>query len=326
MYRSPAAGETKEPRARLVVEDLVAAHGETVALRGVSFSLEAGRVYALVGPNGAGKTTLLRCLAGVHLPLRGRAVLDGVDLLSAEGVTPRVGWMPDALPPDVALCSLRQLVHEARVVGASEADAEREAARWVDAVGLGQRATIRLDGLSLGEKQRLGVALALIGDPPLALLDEPTNGLDPDGRAMLAARLREAGARGTTVLVSSHVVAELDTFCDGCVLLDAGVVTTVGTLAEITGTAAGEALAAVTFAHDVDVATVTSCVRGVDGVRVLACAGRSARLVVPDDDEARASTLRALLLGGLRVVEFARERAQIAEVYSRRGSQKNGGT
>ena len=317
MYRVAPETPAIEPAARVVVDGLVAAYGAAVALRGVSFSLDAGRIYALVGPNGAGKTTLLRCLAGVHAPLAGSVTVDGVDLASAESL-PRVGWMPDAgatLYP--GLTARQHLVYESALARGAEVDVRG----WLAAVGLRDDRTL-VSGMSLGQKQRLGLALALLGDPALALLDEPTNGLDPEGRAALGRRLREAAARGTTVLVSSHALAELDAFCDACVVVEGGVVRSAGSLSEVAGAARGEAVVDVSFTHDVDVATLASCA---PEARVVSCGGAAARIALADDPRSRSRALRAMLDAGLDVHEFTRGRARVAEVYARRGAAEGGG-
>jgi ABC-2 type transport system ATP-binding protein len=209
--------------ADIVVDDVARSFGEVHAVRSVSFEARAGEVTGLVGPNGSGKTTLLLMLATLLVPDRGTIRIGGHDpVTESAAVRATLGWMPDVLGEWSALTVRTSLELTARLYGI-----DREAARaraealieLVDLVPLAEQAT-RV--LSRGQKQRLSLARALVHDPQVLLLDEPASGLDPGARIALRILLRRLAAEGRTVVVSSHVLAELDELADRAVFLEAG--------------------------------------------------------------------------------------------------------
>lgn len=197
--------------------------GETVAVDGVSFSVEAGSVCALVGPNGAGKTTLLRMLAGLLEPSEGTAVIDGIDVRSgARAVHERLGFLPDTFGLYEELTARAYLEYFHLAYRLPPGDVENRTARVLQDVGLGDQADRPIRSLSRGMRQRLGLARTLLHDPRLLLLDEPASGLDPGARADLQELLRSLAKRGKTILVSSHILSELEGYCSHLAILDRG--------------------------------------------------------------------------------------------------------
>lgn len=193
------------------------------ALDWLSLSLEPG-VIGLVGANGAGKSTLIKILLGLVQPTRGTATVLGLDA-ATEGTRVRglVGYMPehDCLPPDLSATEL--VVHLARVSGLPATAARERAADTLRHVGLYEERYRPISGYSTGMKQRVKLAQALVHDPRLVLLDEPTNGLDPAGRAEMLELIRRVGTEfGISVLVSSHLLAEVERVCDHVVVIDGG--------------------------------------------------------------------------------------------------------
>ena len=191
--------------------------GNVTALRGVDLRVEPGQTYGVLGPNGAGKTTLLRILLGLV-----RADEGDVSVLGARpgdsSVLHKVGALietPAFIPHLTGYTNLRIL---AKARGLPDS----EVRRVLEIVHLENRADERYRGYSLGMGQRLGVAAALLGRPPLLILDEPTNGLDPEGVVSMRKLIRDLGARGTTVLLSSHVLSEVQQLCERVVVLDRG--------------------------------------------------------------------------------------------------------
>ena len=189
------------------------------ALRGVSIKVERGECYGLAGPNGAGKTTLIRLLLGLSLPDSGEVRLFGQRPDDAR-VRARVGFVPEAaeLPPSA---SPRQLMHRfARLRGVLPAEAAGLA--QLDRLGMGELLDRPAHKLSKGEKQRTLLALALLGAPELLVLDEPTDGLDPLGRALVRRVLREEIAQGRTVFLNSHLLSETERICTRVGILHRG--------------------------------------------------------------------------------------------------------
>ncbi|WBQ05856.1 ABC transporter ATP-binding protein [Kribbella sp. CA-293567] len=195
------------------------AFGKVEALRGVSLEVLPGQVYGLLGPNGAGKTTLLRILLGLVRPDGG-----SVSVLGQPPGTPdalrRTGALIEtpAFIPHLSGRTNLQVLARARGLPDAEVD------RVLEVVELQHRGGDRFTGYSLGMGQRLGVAAALLGGPELLILDEPTNGLDPEGVASMRSLVRSLGAAGTTVLFSSHQLGEVQQICDRVVVIDRGLV------------------------------------------------------------------------------------------------------
>ncbi|MBI5202943.1 MAG: ABC transporter ATP-binding protein [Elusimicrobia bacterium] len=207
--------------------------GETVAVDGISFAVEQGAVCALVGPNGAGKTTLLRMLAGLLEPSGGTAVIDGVDLRAdAREVHQKLGFLPDTFGLYEDLTAREYLEYFHLAYRLDPARVESRSADVLRQVGLGEAADKPIDSLSRGMRQRLGLARTLLHDPRLLLLDEPASGLDPGARNDLQELLQRLAGEGKTILVSSHILAELESYCSHLIILDHGRLVYSGSLKE----------------------------------------------------------------------------------------------
>ncbi len=204
-------------------ENLKRAFGEVKAVDGVSFTAPAGAITALIGPNGSGKTTLLLMLAGLLRPDAGTARVDGHDVvaenLDARG---RVGWMPDVFGTWDALTCREILLAFAQAYGLPATTGRRRATDLLTRLHLAEFADRPARVLSRGQRQRLGLARALVHDPAVLLLDEPASGLDPRSRIELRDLLRELAHEGRTILVSSHVLSELEEVYDHAVFLSKG--------------------------------------------------------------------------------------------------------
>ena len=197
--------------------------GNVHAVRDVTLEAREGAVTGLVGPNGSGKTTLLLMLASLLAPDAGEIRIGGVDPVADPAAARAiVGWMPDALGAWPSLTARETLVMTARLYGIEQAEAVAGAARLLAEVGLGELADRPARVFSRGQKQRLGLARALVHDPRVLLLDEPASGLDPQARIDLRTLLRRLAADGRTILISSHVLSELEEVVDDAVFLVEG--------------------------------------------------------------------------------------------------------
>ena len=204
--------------------------GTTRALDGVSLEVPRGETLGLIGPNGAGKTTLLSCLLGFLRPDTGTITVDGkaVDDLSIRA---RTGYMPERLGFDRDLSGGAFLAHHWRLSGGDPARTPQEVAAAADRVGLEPGVlSRRLRTYSRGMLQRLGVAQATLGDPEILFLDEPASGTDPLGVAIVRDRILEAKARGATIVMNSHQLAEVERVCDRIAFIDRGRLTRTETL------------------------------------------------------------------------------------------------
>lgn len=229
------------------IAHLVKSHGRRTVVDDVSFTAAAGRVTGFLGPNGAGKSSTLRILLGLDRPTSGTAVIDGRPYRSWERPLLRVGAMldgPGASRGRSARAHLRW-VAQSNAIPMSRVD------EVLALTGLQDAATKRVGAFSLGMGQRLGIATALLGDPDVLVLDEPTNGLDPDGIRWMRRFLRSLADDGKAVLVSSHLMSEMDGTADDVVVIARGRVVASGTAAAVKGRHASleDAFFALTDAH-----------------------------------------------------------------------------
>jgi ABC-2 type transport system ATP-binding protein len=222
----------------LSAHDLSKAYGRRPALRGLSFSLQRGRVLGLLGPNGAGKTTAIRILTTMIEPSSGHFFIDGIGSEHPDLIRARIGVLPESLAFHKHITGLECLTFYAQLYGQTAADARSIARELLEEVGLQQRARSLIGSYSRGMRQRLGIARALINDPVVVFLDEPTLGLDPRGQQELLALVRRiARERKASVILCSHFLSEAEEVCDEVVILSAGQVVAQGSVAEVIGRA-----------------------------------------------------------------------------------------
>ncbi len=215
----------------ITIDNLVKRRGSTKILSGVSFRARPGRVTGLLGPNGAGKSSTLRILLGLDRATSGTALIGSVPFAKLRNPLAMVGAVLDGSGAHRARTGRAHLRWVARSAGLPRARVDEV----LEIVGLTNAASKRVGGYSLGMGRRLGLATALLGDPEILVLDEPVNGLDPDGIRWIRTFLRERAASGRTVLLSSHLMGELAATADDVVVVNEGKVVADGTLDEVTG-------------------------------------------------------------------------------------------
>jgi ABC-2 type transport system ATP-binding protein len=215
----------------LELRDLARRYGDVVALDGISFSVGRGQMFGFVGPNGAGKTTAMRIVLGVLAADRGEVAFDGrpVDF----EVRSRFGYMPEerGLYPKMRVRD--QLVYLARLHGVAAGAARESADRWIERLGLTDRAGDRVEQLSLGNQQRVQLAAALVHDPELLVLDEPFSGLDPVGVDVLSGVLADYAASGVPVVFSSHQLELVERLCEAVAIIKDGRLVASGAVEEL---------------------------------------------------------------------------------------------
>lgn len=204
----------------IVADGVRRSFGSVHAVRDITLQAREGAVTGLIGPNGSGKTTLLLMLASLLAPDAGSIRIGGVDpVADPSAARALIGWMPDALGAWPSLTARETLVTTGRLYDLSRDEAEAGATRLLSDVGLESLADAPARVLSRGQKQRLGLARALVHDPRVLLLDEPASGLDPQARIDLRLLLRRLASKGRTVLISSHILSELEEVVDDAVYL-----------------------------------------------------------------------------------------------------------
>jgi len=217
----------------LEIRELALSYGPVQAVRGLSFEVRKGEIFGLLGPNGAGKTTTIECVIGLRVPDGGAITLVGEDALRHPrrvkqriGVTLQATALPDKVTPREALRLFASFYR-------NPAPVEELISRF----SLGEKAGSRFETLSGGQKQRLAIALAMINDPDVLFLDEPTAGLDPQSRRELHEVIRQTRAAGKTVVLTTHYIEEAEQLCDRLAVVDHGQVIATGTPAELVAAA-----------------------------------------------------------------------------------------
>jgi len=292
--------DTQASPGGIVVEGVRRAFGDVHAVRDVSLTAHPGAVTALIGPNGSGKTTLMLMLASLLKPDAGRILIAGFDPSEdSAAVRARIGWMPDVLGSWATLTVRDTLVTTGRLYRMDAARSAARASELLDLVGLTAFAGQATRVLSRGQKQRLSLARALVHDPEVLLLDEPASGLDPRARVDLRHLVRRLASEGKTVLISSHVLAELDELADDAVYLEAGVTASAERVARTRSTARPWRIKAV----EGDDPRATLLRLGVAEADIVA--DRSEFIVPLASEEAAAALLAGLVAAGVRVSAFA---------------------
>jgi ABC-2 type transport system ATP-binding protein len=215
----------------LEIVDLAKRYGTVVALDGASFTARPGRLVGFLGPNGAGKTTTMRCVFGLAAPDRGEVRWAGKAVDRAARL--RFGYMPEQRGLYPRMKVVDQLAYFAQHHGLSSRDARAAADRWLERLGLSERAASKTEDLSHGNQQRLQLAVALAHEPELLVLDEPFSGLDPIGVATMTEVLRERASAGVAVVFSSHQLDLVEDVCEDVVIISRGRIVAQGAINDL---------------------------------------------------------------------------------------------
>jgi ABC-2 type transport system ATP-binding protein len=281
------------------------------ALHGVSFSVEAGSVLAMVGPNGAGKTTLLRCMAALDSPTEGQIRIAGLDTQDdPRGVHEAIGYLPDFFGLYDDLTVRRALTYAARSRGMDEAATPAAVEEAAARVQLSDRMETRAGELSRGLRQRLAIGQTIVHRPRVLLLDEPAAGLDPEARRALSELILRLSREGMTIVVSSHILAELEDYSTRMLMIRDGKVAGGGVVAAGAGTRDGLRVEASFADAPSDLAAQLAGL----GLTVERLDGEVAVIVAPEGEDD--SALLARLVGaGLKVRAFQPVRRTLEDAY-----------
>ena len=284
----------------ITISHLTKRYGPVLAVDDLSFDVHPGKVTGFLGPNGSGKTTTLRILLGLATPTSGSATIGGLAYHQLPDPARQVGAALDSNTFHPGRSATQHL----KIIATAAGLPHRRVGEVLDLVGLSDAASRRVGGYSMGMRQRLSLASALLGDPGVLVLDEPLNGLDPEGIRWIRSLLRRLAAEGRTVLVSSHLLSEVAQTVDDVVVLSRGHVIAETTLSELAGRSS------------VIRARTTDATRLVD---VLLAAGIQVRLVDGSTVEARGTGAEAVGLAaagaGLPILELSRHDEDLETLY-----------
>jgi ABC-2 type transport system ATP-binding protein len=295
-------------------------YGDVRAVESFDVAVPAGSILGFLGPNGAGKTTVIRMLSTILRPDAGSFTVAGVSSTKPEGIRRSIGVLPESAGYPRTQTGAEWLTFHARLFGQSRKQAEATARRLLDEVGLGERAGSLVSTYSRGMRQRLGIARALVNDPEVVFLDEPTLGLDPNGqRQVLNLVSRIARERGATVVLSTHQLDEVEQACDLVLIMHLGHVVEFGSVADVMRRAAAPRQAWLEVPPEQrERATGVLSSAGVQGVDL--DGDRKGRLQLTLSSHASAETasadvLRRLLDAGVPVVGFTLEGGRLSDAF-----------
>jgi ABC-2 type transport system ATP-binding protein len=308
----------------LEAKRLTKRYGTRIAVDGLSFTARQGDVVGLLGPNGAGKTTTIRLLTTVLTPTAGEFSVAGVPGSRPAEIRRRVGVLPESAGYPGNQTGREYLRYHARLFGLSRPDADRVATRLLAEMGLDGRAESRIASYSRGMRQRLGIARALVNDPAVVFLDEPTLGLDPAGQRQVLGIVRDIAQRGgATVVLSTHTLPEVEEVCSSVLILDRGKVVVAGSVGDVTAAAAARRSARLRVPVG-RVGEAGDALAGVPGLRVDAVDDDAGVLRVSFNAESDGrrggaadlnDALRAVLRAEVPVLSFEVEGARLSDAF-----------
>ena len=222
------------------VRNLTKTYGPERAVDSIAFQIRQGEVVGFLGPNGAGKTTTMKVITGYLPPTEGTVLIDGMDVREQSlAIRERIGYLPESTPLYRDMVTYDYLTFVAAMRGVAPEKRKPRIAEMAHACGLGEALSKRIDALSKGYRQRVGLAQAMIHDPPILLLDEPTSGLDPNQIAEIRELIKALG-REKTVVLSTHILPEVQASCDRVLIIHRGRIVADGTPQDLQSSFAGE--------------------------------------------------------------------------------------
>ena len=287
--------------------------GLVEAVAGVDLEVQAGEIFGFLGPNGAGKTTTLRMLSTLLPPTGGEATVVGHDLRrEPKKVRERIGYVGQRNGSDPGVTARRELEFQARLYGASAAEARKRAVALIATLELDSCADRPSSTYSGGQRRRLDIGLGLIHAPQLVFMDEPTTGLDPQGRARLWTEIRRLKATGMTVFLTTHYLEEADALCDRLAIIDHGRIVAEGTPEQLKRDIAGDVIS---LGLAADEGRALSLLESEPYVRKAGIEGNGLRLYVDRGEAAMPAVLRLLDASGFDLQTISLSRPSLDDVF-----------
>ena len=315
MMAAPAQAQPSAGSVIVEMRGVEKHYGTTTALGGADLTIREGSVMGLIGPNGAGKTTSMLIMSSLLARDGGSVTVGGHDPATDPASVRRIlGYMPDFFGVYEGLEAAEYLDFFGSIQGLRPKARPQVVASLLDLVGLSHKAGADVNSLSRGMKQRLSLARALVHDPQLLVLDEPASGLDPRARFDLRELIAELSRLGKTVVISSHILAELQDICSHLAVIDEGQVLAQGSIDEIRSALLAQSRVTVRAA-DSDVDSADALLRGEPGVADVRTERGVVRFSLNGDDEESARLLALMLNSGVAVYEWRLERAGLEELF-----------
>lgn len=308
----------------LKVQNLRKRYGNTEVLKGINLEVQTGEVFGFVGQNGAGKTTTMKIMTGLLAADDGVVEFDGVDLLLDTRYMKKViGFVPDYFGSYNNLKAIEYMEFFASMYGLHGKEARGRCMRMMDMFMIGDKAEVYVDNLSRGMQQKLCMARALLHDPDLLILDEPTSGMDPQSRMEVKNLLKELGKTGKTIIISSHILPELSEMCDTIGVIDNGEILFQGSMDEI--------VTAVNVSNPLMLRVLENRDEAVKMLRehpltkTMSIDGNDIQLSFQGGSNEEAELLEQMIEKGIKVVSFGRKRDNLEAVFMRITNQEEGG-
>ncbi len=293
---------------------LMKRYGKTVAVRSVDLSIAEGEVFGLLGPNGSGKTTTILMLLGLTEPTAGSVTVAGCNpLRDPLEAKKRVGYLPDLVGFYEQMTARENLLYSARLMGLDTAEAEARIAKALERVGLTHAANRKTNTFSHGMRQRLGLSELLVKQAKVLILDEPTNGLDPQATQDLLQLIADLRKEGLTIVLSSHLLGLVQSICDRVALFRNGRVGLTGKVDEIARQVLGSAYVVDVEAEQLDLAAALRDLPGVKAVTPVS----PTHVRVDALSDIRPEIAERVMAKGGRLREMALKRASLDDVYAR---------
>lgn len=297
------------------VEDLTKKYGEVKALDGVSFEMKEGEVVGILGPNGAGKTTLLRILVTFLKPDGGEVLIDGFDIsdfANHEKIKSKIGYLPEHAPLYEDMTVREYLEFVGNMQGIPEDEMGERISYVLKECGLKEKKNSEISTLSKGYRQRTGIAQALIHDPKIVILDEPTTGLDPNQRIEIKDLIKEIG-KSKTVILSSHVLSEVQATCSRVLIINKGRIAADGAPEDLANEEKGKA------AINIEVEKITSDLafklKALGGVKEVRIEGNKIAVIAGAENDIRKDVASLVVGEGAGLLEFVQKRADLEDVF-----------
>jgi len=297
------------------VEDLTKKYGETLALNGVSFEMKEGEVVGVLGPNGAGKTTLLRLLVAFFEPTNGTVLIDGLDTRDPDKqrkIKSKIGYLPEHAPLYEDMTVGEYLEFVGKMQDVAEEDLAEKVLSVIKKCGLKEKKNVEISTLSKGYRQRTGIAQALVHNPKIVILDEPTTGLDPKQRIEIKDLIKEIG-KSKTVILSSHVLPEVQATCSRVLIINKGKIVADGTPDNLENKNKG--LSIINILVEKIIPDILAKIKATNGVREVKTDGNKISIVSAAEVDNRKEISRLIADSDCGLLEFTRKQDDLEDVF-----------